>query len=228
MAEVTRKVVLSWSSGKDSAHALHLMRERADTEVVALLTTVNEEFGRVATHAVPRSLLAEQGRLVGLPVVEVPIPHPCPNDAYERAMKTAFRDVRRLGAETIAFADIFLQDIRDYRIQLLESAGLHAIFPIWGRESGELAREMIESGLRARLTCVDPAKVPPALAGRVFDEALLDELPVVVDPCGENGEFHTFVFASPEFSETIPVRPGEVLEREGYLFVDMVREGTGA
>ncbi len=218
------KVVLSWSSGKDSAHALHRLHQDG-VEVVALLTTVNRIFERVAMHAVRRSLLLEQGRVLGLPVIEVPIPHPCSNEMYEKAMETGFEEVKGWGARKVAFADIFLEDIREYRLRMMEQAQLEAVFPIWGEESSSLAREMLESGLGARLTCVDPSRVPREFVGRIFDDALLKDLPEGVDACGENGEFHTFVFASPEFSESIPVRPGEVVEREGFVFADMVLKG---
>ena len=220
---ITRpKIVLSWSSGKDSAHALHRLRRSRDVEVVALLTTVNEAFDRVAMHSVRRELLHEQSRRVGLPLLETWIPHPCPNETYEGAMMRTFEEVRDLEVDTVAFADIFLEDIRKYRVQLLERAGLKTLFPLWGEESTDLAREMLDSGLRAILTCVDPRQVPSALVGRAFTEELLSELPVGTDPCGENGEFHTFVYDSPQFSDSIPVRSGEVVERDGFIFADVL------
>lgn len=212
---------LSFSSGKDSAWALHCLRERREDRVTGLFTTVNETFGRVAMHAVRRELLHRQAAAAGLPLHVVDIPAPCSNELYEERMGALVERARREGVERMAFGDLFLEDIRSYREEKLEGTGIAPLFPLWGAETGELARAMIRGGLVAHLTCVDPRKLPAAFAGRRFDEALLAELPESVDPCGENGEFHTFVSAGPMFSHPIPIGVGEVVERDGFVFADV-------
>jgi uncharacterized protein (TIGR00290 family) len=216
------RVWMAWSSGKDSAFALHLLRQNTEVEVCGLLTTVNDTHGRVAMHAVRRELLQAQADAVGLPLIEVPIPYPCPNDVYEAAMAKALGWARAQAVAGVAFGDLFLPDVRAYREQQMASTGLSCHFPLWGRPTDALAREMIAAGFRARLTCVDPKALEGSFAGREFDEALLGELPAAVDPCGENGEFHTFVWDGPLFGNPIEVRLGEVVSRDGFVFADLL------
>jgi uncharacterized protein (TIGR00290 family) len=216
------RALLAWSSGKDSAMSLHVLRTRGDVEIVGLLTTVNQAFDRVAMHAVRRTLLEAQADAAGLPLRVVPIPWPCPNEAYEAAMSAALDDARADGVEGVAFGDLFLADIRRYREEKLAGTGLRPIFPLWQRPTRTLAEEMIACGLRARITCVDPRVLPASFAGRAFDADLLAELPPSVDPCGENGEFHTFAWDGPMFRHPVSVRTGEVVERDGFVFVDLL------
>jgi uncharacterized protein (TIGR00290 family) len=217
------RALMAWSSGKDSAWALHRLRERAEIEVVGLLTTMNEAFGRVAMHAVRRELLAAQARSLALPLIEVPLPWPCPNEAYESAMQAALDDARaRLGVTHVAFGDLFLQDVRRYREERMAAIGMTPLFPIWGMPTAALARDMVDGGLAAVITCVDPAQLAPAFAGRLFDAQLLAELPASVDACGERGEFHTFAFTAPGFAEPVAVAVGEVVERDGFVFADLL------
>lgn len=218
---MARKVLLSWSSGKDSAWALHALRDDPSLEVVGLLTTVNEAFSRVAMHAVRETLLERQAEAAGVPLWRVPIPDPCPNDVYERTMADAVERAVGVGVEAMAFGDLFLEDIRAYRVKQLAGTGLEPLFPIWGVPTPELAGRMVDAGLRARITCVDPRLLDARFAGRVWDEALLAELPGSVDPCGENGEFHSFAFAGPMFEAPIEVAAGEVVERDGFVFADL-------
>ena len=212
---------MSWSSGKDSAWALHLLRMQGEYEVAGLLTTVNQNFDRVAMHSTRRELLEAQARAAGLPLDVVPLPWPCSNDAYEAAMRAACARAVDAGVEAVAFGDLFLEDIRRYREDKLAGSGLRPLFPLWGLDTRRLAQEMIAGGLRARLVCVDPKKLPAEFVGREFDAALLRDLPQGVDACGENGEFHTFVYAGPMFREPIPVESGEVVERDGFVFADV-------
>ena len=218
------KALLAWSSGKDSAWSLHVLRAQEGVEVAGLLTTVNQTFGRVAMHAVRRELLDAQARAAGLPLHVVPIPHPCPNEVYESAMAGALAQARAAGIEAVAFGDLFLEDIRRYREERMAGTGLRPLFPLWGRPTRDLAEEMIDGGLRARLTCVDPRALDASFAGRPFDRDLLEALPPGVDPCGERGEFHTFACAGPMFDRPIPVRVGEVVHREGFVFADLLPE----
>lgn len=216
------KAWLAWSSGKDSAWALHVSRLKGDVEIVTLLTTVNTTHGRVAMHAVRESLLEAQAEALGLPLVKVPIPWPCPNDQYEQAMGRAMAQARAEGVTHMVFGDLFLEDIRKYRVEKLSACGMTPLFPIWGLDTAGLAREMVAAGLRAYLTCVDPKQLDPKFAGRVFDARLLAELPAGVDPCGENGEFHTYAFAGPMFRAPISASVGEVVERDGFFFADVL------
>ncbi len=217
------KVLLSWSSGKDSAWALHVLRQRPDLEVVGLLTTFNEEFDRVAMHAVRRGLVEAQATAAGLPLIPVMLPHPCTNEVYEDRMKAALAEAKAAGVTHIAFGDLFLADIKEYRVRLLEGTGVEPLFPIWttAEDTPDLARQMLASGLGAVLTCVDPKQLDKRLVGREFDAGLLAELPAEVDPCGERGEFQTFCYRCPEFSMDIPVTVGDVIERDGFWFADL-------
>lgn len=216
------KAWLSWSSGKDSAWALETLRRNRQVEVTALLTTVNATHGRVAMHAVRQELLRRQADAAGLPLVIVPVPWPCPNSAYEEAMAQAVKNARNQGVTHMAFGDLFLSDVRRYREEKLRGSGIVPIFPLWGKDTSTLAREMLAAGLRARLTCVDPTKLDASFAGRLFDESFLTDVPASVDPCGENGEFHTFCFEGPVFREPIPVAGGNTVERDGFVFADLV------
>ena len=224
------KVLLSWSSGKDSAWSLYELRRAGGFQVVGLLTTYNEAYDRVAMHAVRRELVEAQAGAAGLPLWWVPLPWPCSNEEYQRRMSEVCRRAEAEGISGIAFGDLFLQDIRRYREEQLRQTSLIPLFPLWGRPTRELATEMVNSGLRARLTCVDPKKLDRRFVGREFSEALL-ELPAGVDPCGENGEFHTFACRGPMFRKPIEVSAGEIVERDGFVFADLLpasgRAGAG-
>ena len=220
-----KKVLLSWSSGKDSAWALHLLSQSKDTQIVGLLTTINESANRVAMHAVRRMLLEAQAETLGLPLWAVPLPSPCPNAEYERIMREVCRRAVTEGIQAIAFGDLYLADVRRYREQQLQGTGLEPLFPVWGIPTRELASEMIASGLRAKITCVDPRALPREFAGREFDESFLADLPPGVDLCGENGEFHSFVYNAPGFREPLHVEVGEIVERDGFVFADLLPAG---
>jgi uncharacterized protein (TIGR00290 family) len=216
-----KRVALSWSSGKDSAWSLHLLRQDPAVEVVALITTINQEFDRVAMHAVRRELLERQADSAGLPLWKVPLPWPCTNEQYEARMRDLCARARQQEIEAIAFGDLFLADIRAYREKQLENTGLQPIFPVWRLPTRELAGTMIRAGLRARITCVDPKVLSREFAGREFDASFLSDLPDGVDPCGENGEFHSFVYDGPMFRKPVPVKVGETVERDGFVFADL-------
>jgi uncharacterized protein (TIGR00290 family) len=216
------RALLAWSSGKDSAWSLHVLRQQGEVEVVGLLTTVNQAFDRVAMHAVRRELLTAQAAAVGLPLTTVEIPYPCSNAQYEAAMAAAMARARGDGVAAVAFGDLFLEDVRRYREDRMHGTGLAPLFPIWGIPTDVLARRMVDAGLRARLTCVDPSKLPAAFAGRDFDAALLADLPADIDPCGERGEFHSFAYAGPMFERPVPIRTGEVVDRDGFVFADLL------
>jgi uncharacterized protein (TIGR00290 family) len=214
-------LALSWSGGKDSALTLWKLRGQGH-QPAALLTTVTEGYERISMHGVRRSLLAQQARSVGVPLVEVTIPPACSNELYEQRLERAFASPGLRGVETFAFGDLFLEDIRAYREERLAMAGRHGLFPIWGLDTTDLAHEFIDAGFEATLICVDPRKLDPSFAGRTFDEQLLADLPTDIDPCGENGEFHTFVHAGPILSRPIPCARGAVVERDGFIFCDLV------
>jgi len=218
------QALISWSSGKDAAFALAEVQRRRTVHPVGLLTTVTDAFGRVSIHGVREALLRTQAQLLGLPLTIVRIPYPCPNEVYEREMGHALGRAREEGVQAVVFGDLFLEDVRRYREVQLAKAGLKGVFPLWQRPTRELAREMLQSGLRARLVCVDPRHLDASFAGREFDEHLLDDLPPGVDPCGERGEFHTFVTHSPLFRTPVVVRPGAVVERDGFVFADLRAE----
>ncbi|HET9622855.1 MAG TPA: hypothetical protein VFP84_15885 [Kofleriaceae bacterium] len=216
------KAWLSWSSGKDSAFALHEVRRAGELDVVGLVTTLTTAYGRVAMHGVRDALLDRQAAAIGLPCHKVGLPAPCSNAEYEQRLGAALGAARADGVTHIVFGDLFLADIRAYRERQLAALDLTPVFPLWGRDTRALAHAMVDAGLRAHLTCVDPRRLDRAFAGRVFDAALLADLPAGVDPCGEHGEFHTFVTAGPMFAAPIEVEPGEVVERDGFVFADLV------
>ena len=217
-----RRVLLSWSSGKDAAYALHRLRADPEVAVAGLLTTLNGAFDRVAMHGVRDALLEAQAEAAGLPLWKVPLPWPCSNEAYEAAMAEACARAAAEGITAVAFGDLFLEDVRAYREAKLAGTGLAPVFPLWGEDTARLAREMIASGLEATLVCVDPRALEARFAGRAFDGALLAELAPGVDPCGERGEFHTFAWAGPMFRQPVAVAPGETVTREGFVFADLV------
>jgi uncharacterized protein (TIGR00290 family) len=219
-----KKVLVAWSSGKDSAWTLHRLLETTDVEVAGLLTTFNQTSDRVAMHAVRRSLVDAQAEAAGLPLRAVPLPWPCSNADYERIMGQVWQAAEAEGIQAIAFGDLFLADIRAYRERQLSGTGLEPLFPLWHIPTPRLAREMIAGGLRARLTCVDPV-LPREFAGREFDLELIEDLPSGVDPCGENGEFHTFAYDGPMFRAPIAIESGEIAERDGFIFADLLPIG---
>ena len=216
------KALIAWSSGKDSAWALLEARRAGDYEIVGGLTTVTETFGRVSMHGVRKELLRAQLDAAGLSAIVVHIPFPCPNEIYEQRMASAMADAKQSGITHIIFGDLFLEDVRAYRERQLAGTGITPVFPLWGRSTGALARDMIDAGVEARLSTVDLKKLPASFAGRCFDSALLAALPAEADPCGENGEFHSFVSAGPMLSGRIAVKVGESVERDGFAFADLV------
>ena len=218
----SKKILMSWSGGKDSAWALHTLRQNPDCQVAALLTTLNEKFARVAIHGFREELLDMQAAAVGLPVWKIPLPYPCTNAEYESRMAEACARAVAENFDAVAFGDLFLEDIRDYRIAKLAGTGLEPLFPIWGIPTGQLARQMVAAGLRARITCVNPKLLPASFCGRIFDASFLADLPPTVDPCGERGEFHSFAYAGPMFSHTIPVEHTHCVEREGFVYGELV------
>ena len=219
---IRHKAVISWSTGKDSAFALHEVRLSGELDLVGILTTVTAAFGRVSMHGVRESLLDRQAEALGLPCWKIPIPSRCPNEVYEREMDIVLEQARRTGVTHVVFGDIFLEDLRAQREERLATVGMVGVFPLWKRDTKALAREMIGSGLRATLTCVDPKRLDRTFAGRAYSEGLLAEFPAGVDPCGENGEFHSFAWAGPMFDRTIPVCGGELVERDGFVFADVL------
>jgi len=222
------KILLSWSSGKDSAWALHLLNRQHPGAVAALLTTVNEAMDRVAMHGVRRSVLEAQARAAELPLHVVYIPHPCPNDIYEAQMQTAIADAKANGFTHAAFGDLFLEDIRRYREEKLAGTGIEPLFPVWDIPTPRLAEEMIDGGLRARLACVDTRRIDRCFSGREFDRALLRELPASVDRCGENGEFHTCVYAGPMFRTPLSLETGATHEVAPYVWTDLTPRASSA
>ncbi len=217
-----KRILLSWSSGKDSAWSLHVLRQRGEYEVVGLLTTFNGEADRVAMHAVRRELVERQAAAAGLPLWSVPLPWPCSNEQYEALMSQTCAKAVAEGIEGVAFGDLFLEDVRAYRVKQLRDTGLEPIFPVWGLPTLALAREMIASGMRAKLTCVDTGKLDRSFAGREFDSALLAELPEGVDPCGERGEFHSFAYAGPMLDTVVPFSVGETVVQDQFVFADLM------
>jgi uncharacterized protein (TIGR00290 family) len=216
------KAWMAWSSGKDSAWALHVARMQGDVDIVGLLTTVTDAYGRISMHGVREELLHAQAAAVQLPLHVIRIPALCPNDAYEARMQEALNLAQREGVTHVVFGDLFLEDIRAYRERQLARVGMSSVFPLWQRNTAALAHEMISSGLQTYVVCIDPRRMPTALAGREFDESLIRDLPADVDPCGEHGEFHTFVWNGPMFSRTVAVALGETVERDGFVFADLI------
>jgi uncharacterized protein (TIGR00290 family) len=214
--------LIAWSSGKDSAWALHEARRTGDLDIVGALTTVTETFGRVSMHGVREELLQMQLAAAGLPAIVVHIPFPCPNETYEQKMAARMDEAKASGVTHIIFGDLFLEDVRAYRERLFSGTGIVPVFPVWGRPTLALAREMIRAGVEAHLSAVDLRKLPASFAGRRFDNALLDSLPAGIDPCGENGEFHSFVSAGPMLARSIPVTVGETVELDGFAYADLL------
>jgi uncharacterized protein (TIGR00290 family) len=216
------KALVSWSSGKDSAFALHEVRRAGELEVVGLLTSITSEFGRVSMHGVREELLDRQTDLAGLVCHKVRLPWPCPNEVYEREMRALLDAAKMRGVTHVVFGDLFLEDIRVYREARMAEAGMTAVFPLWGRPTAALVDDMLAAGVEATITCLDPKKLDRSFTGRAIDRALLDALPARVDPCGENGEFHTFVTAGPMLRGSIAVSRGDVVERDGFVFADLL------
>ena len=216
-----KKTLVSWSSGKDSAWMLHTLRQDPSIEIGGLLTTMNEQFDRVAMHAVRRHLLEAQASVAGVPLRTVPLPWPCTNEQYEERMREAVARAVAEGFTHVAFGDLFLEDVRTYREQKLSGTGLTPLFPIWGIPTDQLASDMVEGGLRSVLTCVNPKQLNRSFAGRHFDRALLADLPDGVDKCGERGEFHSFAYDGPMFNRAIAVTVGEIVDRDGFVFADV-------
>lgn len=216
------RALMSWSSGKDSAFALHEVLRAGALEVVGLLTTVSQAYERVAMHGVRRVLLDAQAKALGLPLHVVELPSPCSNEIYEERMGAFVEQARADGIDHVIFGDLFLEDIRAYRERQLQGTGLTPVFPLWQRPTQTLAAEMMDAGIQATISCLDPRKVDPSLAGHVWTRELVAALPDGVDPCGENGEFHTFVHASPDFASPLEIHGGEVVERDGFVFADLL------
>jgi uncharacterized protein (TIGR00290 family) len=214
--------LLSWSSGKDCAWALHVLRQQPDIEVVGLFCTVNQEFSRVAMHAVRIELLQQQAESVGLPIHIINIPHPCSNEQYEAVMGKFIKKVKQKKIKFMAFGDIFLEDVRQYRENKLAGTGIEPLFPLWGIPTDQLSQEMVNKGLRAQITCVDPKVLSPEFVGFEYSSSFLERIPKNVDPCGERGEFHTFAFDGPIFNKKIIFTVGEVVHRDGFVFVDLL------
>jgi len=219
-----KKTLLSWSSGKDSAWALHVLRQQPEIDLVGLFCTVNQEFSRVAMHAVRIQLLLKQAESIGLPVQIINLPFPCSNSEYESIMEKFICEARQQEITCMAFGDIFLEDVRQYREKALSNTGIEPLFPLWGIPTDKLSKEMVNSGLKAQITCIDPKVLPPEFAGNEYCASFLEKLPPNVDPCGENGEFHTFAFDGPMFNEKIKFSIGEVVTRDGFVFADLFPE----
>lgn len=218
------KILLSWSSGKDSAWTLHTLRQQPDVEIIGLLTTFNETNHRVAMHGVRMELVEKQAEAAGIPLWSVPLPFPCSNEDYEARMRTVIERAQREDVTQVAFGDLFLEDIRAYRENMMAGTGIQPIFPIWRTRSDTkaLAHEMLQNNLRTVLTTVDSKQLDPIFAGRMYDERLLNEFPATVDPCGENGEFHSFCFDGPMFAHPISIQVGETVTRDGFVFTDIL------
>jgi len=219
---VKKKVLVSWSSGKDSAWTLHVLRQSSEYEIVGLLTTINANFDRVAMHGVRRELLEAQAAAADLPLWKVPLPWPCSNEQYEAAMCSACAKAIDEGVQAVAFGDLFLEGVRRYREDRMKQVRLTPIFPLWKIDTTELIRDILAGGTRCRIVCLDPKKLPASFAGRDLDQSLIDKFPAGIDPCGENGELHTFVYDGPVFSRAVPIQNGETVTRDGFVFTDVV------
>ena len=213
---------MSWSSGKDCAWAFYKLQQNPEIDIDGLFSTVNSEFNRVAMHAVRVELLQQQAKCIGLPLEIIEIPYPCSNELYEEIMARFVETSKKANIENIAFGDLYLEDVRNYREEKLNGTGITPIFPIWGIPTNQLSKEMIGSGLRAVITCVDPKQIPKEFIGREYNESFLNDLPEGVDPCGENGEFHSFVFDGPMFNKHMEISLGNVVHRDGFVFIDVV------
>jgi len=216
-----KKTLLSWSSGKDSAWALYKLQQDPEIDLVGLFSTVNSEFSRVAMHATRIQLLHQQAENTGLPIEIIELPYPCTNDEYENRMNSFISKARKSNIECIAFGDLFLEEVRNYREEKLQGTGIKPVFPVWGIPTDTLSREMVSSGLKSIITCVDPKQIPKEFAGRFYDEAFLNDLPDGVDPCGEKGEFHSFVFDGPMFEKPVNISLGDIVHRDGFVFADI-------
>jgi uncharacterized protein (TIGR00290 family) len=225
-SSLRKKALVSWSSGKDSAWTLHVLRQANEYEIVGLLTTINAHFDRVAMHGVRRELLEAQAYAAGLPLWKVPLPWPCSNEQYEAAMSAVCAKAIEAGVQAVAFGDLFLEDVRQYRVDRMRGVGLAPVFPLWKLDTRQLVHDMCAGGLRSRIVCLDPQKMPAAFAGRDLKQTLIDEFPPGIDPCGENGEFHTFVYDGPMFAHAIPVESGETVTRDGFVFTDVCIRGN--
>ncbi|HUX61430.1 MAG TPA: hypothetical protein VMV32_08985 [Ignavibacteriaceae bacterium] len=219
-----KPALLSWSSGKDSAWSLQVLNQQNDIEIVGLFSTVNQEFNRVAMHAVRVELLQLQAVSVRLPIQLIPIPYPCSNSQYESIMNKFIEKTKANGIKCFAFGDLYLEDVRKYRENNLVGTGINPVFPLWGMNTKSLSEEMIDSGLKARITCVDPKQLSADFAGIEYDKSFLERIPDNIDPCGENGEFHTFVYDGPMFKERIKISAGETISRDGFVFTDLLPE----
>lgn len=217
-----KKTIISWSTGKDSAWSTYQLQQRDDIELVGCLCTINQEFQRTAMHAVRVELLHAQAQALNLPLTIIELPFPCSNEQYQNIMAQATQTLIDQGVEQMSFGDLYLQDIREYREKNLAGTGIKPIFPLWQKPTATLAVDMIAGGLKTVITCVDPKQLDASFAGRIFDQSFLADLPAGVDPCGENGEFHTFVFDGPMFSSAIAIEVGEVVERDGFVFADVL------
>jgi len=222
MQQSKHKTLLSWSSGKDSAWALHTLRQDPQIELAGLFCTVNQAFNRVAMHGVRVELLQRQADRLGLPLQIIDIPYPCSNEQYAQVMSEFVTQARAAGVTHFAFGDLFLEDVRRYREERLQGTGISPIFPLWGWDTRELSQTMVTAGLRSVLTCVDPKQLSKDFAGRIFDATLLRDLPADVDPCGENGEFHSFAFDGPMFAQAVDFTLGETVARDGFVFTDLL------
>jgi uncharacterized protein (TIGR00290 family) len=222
-----KKALISWSSGKDSAWTLQVLRQSNEYEIVGLLTTINSAFDRVAMHGVRRDLVEAQASAAGLPLWKVPLPWPCSNQEYEAAMSSACARAIDAGVEAVAFGDLFLEDVRQYREDRMRGLGLTPVFPLWKLDTRQLLSDMGAAGMHSRIVCLDPRQLPASFAGRDLDQQLLDEFPAGIDPCGENGEFHTFVYDGPMFNHAVPIQSGETVTRDGFVFTDLIPARVG-
>ena len=219
---MNKKVLLAWSSGKDSAWALHILRQQSDLEIVGLFCTINQKYDRVAMHAIRCELINKQAESVGLPIQLIPIPNSCSSFEYETIMAKFVAKAKNQGIDHFAFGDLFLEDVRRYREDNLTNTGITPIFPLWGIPTNKLSKKMVSNGLRAIITCVDPKYLSTKFAGKKYDEKFLEQIPVGIDPCGENGEFHSFVFNGPMFKNAVNISVGETVSREGFVFTDVL------
>lgn len=226
MSSSKTRALLSWSSGKDSAYTLYTIITQSQFEAVSLLTTVTDDYHRISMHGVREELLDLQAEAIGIPLEKIRIPRLCSDTIYEEKMAACLTAWKNKGVRHVIFGDLFLEDLRKYREEKLSLLGMHGVFPLWKQETRRLARQMIRKGFRARLTCIDPKKLSREFSGRIFDRSLLADLPKHVDPCGENGEFHTFTYGGPIFKKTMPICRGKTVERDGFVFTDLLHKQT--